>query len=156
MKPVSPVIPGTGLPEVKVAEHQPEYGTLPVVYSQDGQECTSRWVLSDEEIADIVKSKSIFLTLQTFGRPLQPVRMEVGRGRMHDKELPVLMPDEWERAAEPVPPHMPMHCRRCGSEFMGCDCPDAAHALQYGSEVKGVIACRDCAGLIDSTSLPAS
>lgn len=67
--------------------------------------------------------------------------------------------DTWQSVELPseaaVPPHMPMVCRRCGSEFMGCDCPDAEHAAQY-PDVREVIACRDCAGMIDKTANPAS
>lgn len=130
MKAVSPVIPGNEADEIKVAEHQEEYNTLPVLYSDDGQQCTSRWELSEEEVAEIIRSRSIFLTMLTFGQPLQPVRLEV---------VPALM----DVAPIIVPPHMPMHCRRCGSQFDGCDCPDAEHAAQY-PETSSVQACRFC------------
>lgn len=81
-----------------------------------------------EERAAIADGASVWLVMR--GETLRPVRLHV--------ESPFA-------DAPAVPPHMPMRCRRCGSEFMGCDCPDAEHAAQY-TETSPVQACRFCIG----------
>ncbi len=75
MKPVIPVIPIVDLKETIVAEHQDEYKNLPVVWcgEKEGQVAVSRWELSDEEIAKIIETKSIWVYLWTFGKPFNPM-----------------------------------------------------------------------------------
>lgn len=60
--------------EVTFAKNQPEYRPLPALQYEDGTILT-RWELSEEEVAEIIKTKSIYLEVSTFGRPLQPLRM---------------------------------------------------------------------------------
>lgn len=91
-----------------------------------------------EEQAAIAAGAPVWLVMR--GETLRPVRLQV--------ESPF--------AAAPAPPHhMPMRCKRCGSEFMGCDCPDAEHAALYPS-VREIDVCFMCVGLIDKTASPAS
>jgi hypothetical protein len=68
-----------------IGENQPEYEPLPAfvrpftvedecekVEIENG-EVVSCWELSDEEIADIVKNRKVWLSTLTFGGPFQPV-----------------------------------------------------------------------------------
>lgn len=67
MKPVA-------FPEANVifAEEQPEYLPLPAL--RKGNSVTSCWELSEEEIETLLRTKRIFFTVLTFGKPLQPQR----------------------------------------------------------------------------------
>lgn len=73
MNPKSPVIPNHERPEVKVAEHQEEYRTLPVLYLQNNMIALSRWELTDEELEQINENKFLYLYMTTFGKPLTPI-----------------------------------------------------------------------------------
>lgn len=75
MKPVSPVIPNGNLQkyETKIAEHQNEYQPLPALILDGGESSLSRWELSEDEISEILRTKSIYLQVWTFGGKLQPV-----------------------------------------------------------------------------------
>lgn len=67
-------------PEVNVTygEGQPEYLPLPVKHhrDQDGH-VTSCWQLTDEELAEVIKTKQIYVTVLTFNNPLQPLMLTV-------------------------------------------------------------------------------
>jgi hypothetical protein len=78
MKPISPVLPGYEVPEVVFAKNQPEYIQLPAVKfeSPEGQILT-RWELSDEDRQMIAEGADVYLWVNTFDRPLQPVVLEV-------------------------------------------------------------------------------
>lgn len=76
MKPVSPVIIGEERHEIKIAEHQDEYQTLPALISSEGY-VLSRWELSDAEMEMLTKTKSIYVKIMTFGQPLQPLMLQV-------------------------------------------------------------------------------
>lgn len=67
-------------PQVNVmyGEDQPEYQPLPVYRSEDGQ-AISCWELTDEEIEKIKETKSIYLSIMTFGQLLQPVYLTVDK-----------------------------------------------------------------------------
>lgn len=72
MKAVSPVIPGKNHKEIKVAEHQPEYETLPCIPVNNGNQIVARFKLSEGEIEEIIKTKSVYVILSTFGKQIQP------------------------------------------------------------------------------------
>lgn len=72
MKPVSPVIPGHTLPEIVFAKDQPEYQPLPAFRDHDGYVLT-RWRMTWRERLRVLFTGDIYLSLLTFGRPLQPV-----------------------------------------------------------------------------------
>lgn len=74
MKPVSPVF--GNLPEIKIAGDQPEYETLPAIVTSDGY-VISRWHLSFRERLIVLFEGNIFLSCLTFGRPVQPVILDV-------------------------------------------------------------------------------
>ena len=77
MRPASPVFVDACLPEVVFAKDQPEYIPLPAVrlIGDEGQIVT-RWELSDDDRARIAAGASVYLSVRTFGRPLQPVLLE--------------------------------------------------------------------------------
>lgn len=76
MKPVAPVLPGVDLSEVVFAKDQPQYIPLPAFRSPEG-DVTSRWRLTFRERLRILIFGDLWLTVATFGRPLQPVRLQV-------------------------------------------------------------------------------
>jgi hypothetical protein len=75
MKPVSPVVPGKDLHEIVLAEDQPEYENMPVVFTEPGVNL-SRWELTTEERDFVAKNGYIYLSIWTFGQPQQPVLIE--------------------------------------------------------------------------------
>lgn len=64
-------------PEVnlKLAEDQAEYQTIPVHVEVDNPEhkVTCCFELSDEEIAKIIETKKLWYVQLTFGNPFQPI-----------------------------------------------------------------------------------
>jgi|SRR5436190_21079684 hypothetical protein len=72
MKPVSPVIPGTDVDEVLYAADQPEYQPLPAFKCLDGKVLT-RWEMTEAEKKLICEQGYIYLAVNTFNDPLQPV-----------------------------------------------------------------------------------
>jgi hypothetical protein len=70
MKPVK-------FPEVncELAKDQPEYEPLPVFYNAESpaKEMTACFQLSDEEVAEIVRTRKIWHTQLTLGNPFQPI-----------------------------------------------------------------------------------
>lgn len=77
---VCPVIPGIAeIDEVEWAKNQPEYNTLPAITFRESPEVpvTSRWSFSEEERKAIADGADLYLTLLTFGQPLQPVMLQV-------------------------------------------------------------------------------
>lgn len=84
MKPVSPVIPGAGLPEVVFGATQPEYEPLPaVVLDGPERELVTRWEPSEEDRARIAAGGSVYLHVYTFGQRLQPVLLATEPPELH-------------------------------------------------------------------------
>ncbi len=87
MKPVSPVILNDQTiivsdqlsNEVTFAKNQDQYGDLPAVICEDNDTILTRWELSDDELEMIQRTKSIYVYVKTFGKPLQPLSLEVVR-----------------------------------------------------------------------------
>lgn len=84
MKAVSPVIPGENWREVKIAEHQDEFATVPAIPLNNGGQLLSRWELTDEEITTIIKTRSIYFYQWTGGRPMQPVCLTTERPQLRE------------------------------------------------------------------------
>ncbi len=57
---------------VVFAKDQPEYLPLPAHRSADGNEITSCWSMSWRERTRVLVTGRVYLTLLTFGAPLQP------------------------------------------------------------------------------------
>lgn len=120
-----PIKPETGAPEKTMAENQEEYHSLPVAEYAEGV-LLSRWRLNDEERERITNGEDLYIAFWTFGRPLQPVNVQVGPDGW-EQEKPVEVkalarpgPDiggtfghrveEFERCAEPSPHTPELNC----------------------------------------------
>ncbi len=75
MKPMSPVIPGMDLPEVVYAKDQDEYIPLPACRTRNGVVVT-RWRPTVWERLRILFTGNLWLSVWTFNKPLQPVRLD--------------------------------------------------------------------------------
>ena len=78
------VAPRVGCPEQMLAEEQTNYLTLCVAFVEyaDGNVGTmTRWKLDDDERAKIAVGEDVYLSLLTFGQPMQPVQMTTARAR---------------------------------------------------------------------------
>ena len=74
-KPISPVAPGLDRAEVVYGANQPQYVGLPVVREDDGL-VVSRWHFSFKERVTILFGGSIWISILTFRKPLQPIKVE--------------------------------------------------------------------------------
>lgn len=80
------IAPRTGAEEITIAEDQLEYKPLVAAryVTEDGVPVLlTRWRLTDEERALIAEGADLYLSVMTFGQPLQPLSLQVG-------------PDGWE------------------------------------------------------------
>jgi len=75
-----PVIEGRQAEEVVFAKDQPQYNPLRCLISSDStQNVMSRWHLTEDQRKSIYhEGADIYLTLTTFGGPLQPIRIAIG------------------------------------------------------------------------------
>jgi len=105
MKPVSPVIPGENFEEIIVAEHQDEYLNLPVIQCNENGLILSRWELSDEDLKTIAETKSVWLFMHTFGKPVTPVSLQVEKPETEAApppklELEIMIAPRWSVESE--------------------------------------------------------
>lgn len=84
MKPVSPVV--DGIDEVKIAENQEQYETLPAIITDEGY-VISRWKLTWRERLVLLFNGDIYLWMLTFGRPVQPVILDVDPPKFRKPEF---------------------------------------------------------------------
>ncbi len=84
MRSISPVIPGMDLEETVFAKHQPQYNPLPAVMV-DGR-VISRWKLTWRERFKLLVTGNLWLTLLTFGQPLQPILIEIDSPKRYLEE----------------------------------------------------------------------
>lgn len=75
MEPMTPIVPGFNLPVTEYAKDQPEYITLPCWRGPDGTVVT-RWRLSWKERFLVFLNGCLWLSILTFNRPLQPVKLD--------------------------------------------------------------------------------
>lgn len=73
---VHPSLVPAGSKAVVIAEHQDEYRDLPSVRTPGGQVIT-RWTLTDEERAAIVRGEDIYVTILSHGS-INPLFVTVG------------------------------------------------------------------------------
>jgi len=87
MKPATPVIEGADLDETVYAKDQPPYIPLPAYKLSDERgTILTRWKLSWLERLKILFTGNMYLWVQTFGKPLQPVMLQVETPKMRNKE----------------------------------------------------------------------
>lgn len=72
---IVPVCPGVELPVMIYAKDQPQYNQLPCFRDDDGTVVT-RWKLTWRERLRILFYGNLWLTVLTFNKPLQPVKLE--------------------------------------------------------------------------------
>lgn len=82
MEPKSPVLPGEDWSEVKIAEHQDEFVTVPTIPLNHGTCLLSRWELSEEDMERIKESRCIYFYQWTGGKPMQPVSLTTDRPQL--------------------------------------------------------------------------
>lgn len=75
MTPVREIVPGFEIETVTYAANQPEYIALPAWRGDDGRVVT-RWRLSWPERFRLFFTGNLWLSLLTFNRPLQPVKLD--------------------------------------------------------------------------------
>lgn len=73
---VHPSLVPPGSRPIVIAEHQDEYRDLPSIRTPRGQVIT-RWTLTDDERAAIVRGEDIYVTLLSRG-PINPLFVTVG------------------------------------------------------------------------------
>lgn len=66
-----------GARAIAIAEHQPEYQTLPSIVTPDGK-VASQWMPTPGELALLNQGVPVTLVCWTGGAPLQPVSLMVG------------------------------------------------------------------------------
>lgn len=66
---------------VVYAKDQPEYQPLPVLKDQDGA-VVSCWKLSFKEVLQIIFRRKLWLCMQTFNAPLQPVFLTTDKSEL--------------------------------------------------------------------------
>lgn len=76
MSPITPVVPGFDLPVTTYAKDQPEYIPLPSYRCEDESgTVVTRWRLTFRERIRILLSGDLWLSVLTFNRALQPVKL---------------------------------------------------------------------------------
>lgn len=93
MKPISPVIPTTDLPETVIAENQPEYENLPAIQCGEGIILT-RWKLTDEEIKIVKETGDIYLFMWTFGKPVMPISLQIEKPEIGEPIIDEILTSE--------------------------------------------------------------
>ncbi len=78
MHAVTPIIPNRNLREHTFAQNQSQYGNLPTFKYEDGT-VLSRWKLNWRERLSVLLTGDVYLFVQTFNRPLQPVMLQAER-----------------------------------------------------------------------------
>ncbi len=64
---------------VKVAEDQPEYITLPAYFNPEEGSMTFCFELSEDEMNRIKATNEIWIQLLTFGHKMQPIKMSTNK-----------------------------------------------------------------------------
>lgn len=90
-----PVVEGMEAEEIVYAKNQPEYIPLRVLRGEGKMvPVISRWQPTEEQRKLIAAGADIYLELSTFGNPLQPIRMAVSDGKLHNDWVRVCLLDK--------------------------------------------------------------
>lgn len=116
---------------VVYGKDQEGYIQLPANFNTKTGMAITQWKLSDDEVAEIVKNKRIFIGISTFGKPLQPILPTV-MAMYHPGEEPELQ-TEPEFSAEAV-----VGTEGNETDIKLCaDCPDREACINGGGCKKG-------------------
>jgi len=88
--PKSPVVKGLEDHEIVKGQGQPQYQPLPVLQSTIGR-AMSRWEFTHEEREAIAIGADLYITVSTFGDPIQPIRVDVCAEEDSDELVEVLL-----------------------------------------------------------------
>lgn len=74
----------TEFPEVnvRIAENQPEYETLPAFHNADQGSVLFGFDLTDEEVEEVVKNKRFWVKQLTFNKSMQPIAVSVTKEQL--------------------------------------------------------------------------
>lgn len=99
-----PVFAGFESWEVVYAKNQSQYLPLRTLVSfGDDRRVTSRWTLTPEQRKAVAEGADIFLTLLTFGKPLQPTSIAISDDKQRNGEpldrqwIASTFLDKWEQ-----------------------------------------------------------
>lgn len=89
MRAIAPNLPRAA--EGVIAENQLEYSALPIasVLRNGCQAVLTRWTMTPAERAAVAAGEDIYLTQLTFGHPLQPIAIQVGRAGIPEAEAAI-------------------------------------------------------------------
>jgi hypothetical protein len=89
-----PVVDGLENFEIVYAKNQPEYIPLRTLRSKGIQKrVISRWTLTDKQRKAIAEGADLYLTMLTFGAPLQPIQIAVSDGKLDNGWVKVCLLD---------------------------------------------------------------
>lgn len=98
MRSATPVLPGHEkmIAETIMGKGQPEYDPLPaILVPGPDSEVLTRWELTDEEKILLLSGGHVYLSLKTFGNPVQPVLLRIATPEMIiDEPREVQLPRE--------------------------------------------------------------
>lgn len=90
-----PVVEGMEAEEVVYAKYQPEYIPLRTLRGEGKMTpVISRWSFTENQRKLIAEGADIFLELSTFGNPLQPIRIAISDGKLHNDWVRVCLLDK--------------------------------------------------------------
>lgn len=69
---------------VRIAEHQEEYQTLPAFHNEKEGSMTFCFKLSEDEMSRINATDEIWFKVLTFGNPLQPIALSTNKEDLID------------------------------------------------------------------------
>lgn len=64
---------------VRLAEHQEQYQTLPAHYDQEKKSLSFCFELSEEELKQVNETGEVWVKVLTFGNPMQPILVTVDK-----------------------------------------------------------------------------
>jgi len=98
-----PVVEGAEELEVVYAADQPQYNPLRVLRTNTAEGAVlSRWTLTDVQRDMVAGGGDIYLELLTFGAPLQPIRMAVGRDVSFSDLARARFPELWRKRMDGI------------------------------------------------------
>lgn len=104
-----PIVPGLEKEQELIAEHQPEYITLPSLRAKRPERQTlSRWTFTDQQRQEILDGADLYLEVLTFGGAYPPVRISVASQAEIKRLLPPRVAEEYGLVLLHDPPPSPV------------------------------------------------